>query len=55
MEFEEQFYDINDVIEAEITLEPMKCCHCNVIGETSYYDYAGDAYCAICGFWQLDN
>lgn len=46
-------YDIQDVINAEITLEPMECRYCGEIGETTYYDSMGDAHCAICGRWQL--
>ncbi len=48
-------YDVQDVIDAEITLEPMKCRHCGVVGETTYYDRHGDAYCAACGKWQLQD
>ena len=52
---EKQAYDIQDVINAEFNLEPMRCRHCNEVGETTYHDYAGDAYCELCGRWQLDN
>ncbi len=48
-------YDVQDVIDAEITLEPMKCRHCSVVGETTYHDRQGDAYCATCGKWQLQD
>jgi len=49
-------YDVQDVINAEYTLEPIKCRHCGVVGETTFYQYMGDAHCALCGKWQLaDN
>jgi len=52
---QKESYDVQDVVNAEINLEPMKCSHCNEIGETTYYDSIGDAYCASCGHWQLDD
>ncbi len=48
-------YDIQDVINAEFNLEPLKCRHCGQSGETTYHDGVGDAYCELCGKWQLDN
>ncbi len=46
-------YDVQDVIDAEITLEPMKCRHCGTIGEVTFNQKIADAYCAVCGKWQL--
>ena len=48
-------FDVHDVIKAEITLEPMRCLYCDTVGEVTYYDYMGDAYCAVCGKWQLND
>ena len=48
-------YDVQDVIDAEITLEPMKCRHCKAVGETTFNQEIGDAYCAVCGEWQLGD
>lgn len=49
----DNYYDVQDVIAAGCTLEPLKCRHCGRIGETTYHQYIGDAYCAYCGNWQL--
>lgn len=48
-------YDVQDVINAECTLEPMKCRHCGKIGEVTFHQYVGDAYCAECGKWQISG
>ena len=47
-------YDVEDTIEAEINLEPLKCRHCGSY-EVTYHDSQGDAYCASCGYWQLEK
>jgi ribosomal protein S27E len=47
-------YDVKDVINAEFNLEPLKCRHCGSY-EVTYHDSQGDAYCAACGYWQLDK
>ena len=52
---DEKSFDVQDVIDAEITLEPIKCRHCDTIGETTYYNSMKDAYCAVCGRWQLQE
>ncbi len=54
-EKDEKHYDVQDVIDAECNLEPLKCRHCGHVGEVTYYDYAGDGYCGVCGRWQLDK
>lgn len=48
-----EYYDIQDVIDAECTLEPVKCRNCGVIGEVTFDQIVHDGYCAICGYWQL--
>ncbi len=48
-------YDVQDIINAEITLEPMKCRHCGAVGEVTFNQEIGDAHCAVCGRWQLDD
>jgi ribosomal protein S27E len=48
-------YDIQDVINAEYNLEPLKCRHCKHIGKVTYYYTAKDAHCAVCGEWQLES
>ena len=50
---ENEFYTVYDVIRAEYTLEPLKCLHCDHVGEVIYDQYQGDGYCQWCGKWQL--
>jgi len=47
-------YTVEEVIAAEITLEPMKCKFCGS-HEVEFLQYIGDAYCGSCGTWQLDG
>jgi len=47
------YYDVQDVINAGFTLEPLKCRKCGRIGYTVFLQYVGDAYCEYCGSWQL--
>ena len=47
-------FDVNDVINAEFNLEPLKCLKCNKIGEVTYNQYIGDGQCGYCGEWQLN-
>lgn len=51
----ETSYDVQEVINAGCTLEPMKCRHCGTVGETTYNQRIGDAYCEVCGEWQIDQ
>jgi len=46
------YYTVEDVIQAECNLEPLKCKHCGSL-EVVYHQYIGDAYCMSCGKWQL--
>jgi len=55
MDTNKKTYDIQDIIDTEITLEPLKCRYCGKVGETTYHPGVGDAYCEICGRWQLDS
>jgi hypothetical protein len=52
---EEKTYTVYDVIRAEYTLEPLKCIHCDSTEAIEYAQYIGDAYCAVCGKWQLEE
>lgn len=47
-------YTVYDVIEAEHNLEPLVCVYCGS-KETTYHDYAADAYCSTCGRWQSEE
>jgi ribosomal protein S27E len=47
-------FDIYDVRAAECTLSPIKCLACGS-SEVTYHQYIGDAYCAACGTWQLEE
>jgi len=46
-------FDVQDIIDAEYNLSPLKCRHCGSF-EVEYHQYIGDAYCSSCGKWQLD-
>jgi len=48
----EKEYDVQDVIDAECTLEPIKCRFCGS-HEVTYNQYIGDACCSMCGKWQI--
>ena len=50
----EKEYTIYDVIKTECNLEPLKCIFCGS-HEVTYEQYVGDAYCANCGKWQLED
>ena len=47
-------YDVQDVINAECTLEPIKCRFCGSLS-VIYMQYVGDASCENCGKWQLED
>jgi ribosomal protein S27E len=47
----EKTYDVQDVVNAEYNLEPLKCRWCGS-KEVTYDQGVGDAYCASCGDWQ---
>jgi hypothetical protein len=47
----EQF-DVQDVIDAGCTLEPLVCRSCQST-KVMFNQAIGDAYCATCGHWQL--
>lgn len=49
-----EFYDVQDVINAEFNLEPIKCRFCGSL-EVVYLQYIGDATCQMCRRWQLDK
>jgi len=47
-------YTVQDVIQARINLEPIKCLFCGSF-EVTFYQYVNDAHCANCGQWQTEN
>lgn len=47
-------YDVQDVINAECTLEPIVCRFCGS-EEVTFNQGIGDGYCATCGQWQGDE
>lgn len=51
---EEEFYDVQDVINVSYNLEPIKCRFCGSL-EVDYLQYIGDAFCSECGKWQLEG
>lgn len=46
-------YDVQDVINAGCTLEPIKCRNCDSL-EVTFNQAMQDALCANCGEWQLE-
>ncbi len=52
-EKEQKTYTVQDVINAEYLLYPLRCIHCGYVDEVVYHQYIGDGYCQICGKWQL--
>ena len=48
-----EVYDVQDVINAECNLAPIKCRKCGSL-EVAFHQYIGDAYCEECGSWQHD-
>ena len=46
-----EFFDVQDIIDAGCTLEPLKCRACGSL-EVEYNQKLQDAYCAVCGQWQ---
>ena len=51
---DQKCYTIYDSLQVGYTLEPIKCVHCNNVGEVVYNQGIGDGLCQICGQWQLD-
>jgi len=47
-------YDVQDIIDVEYNLEPLECRFCGSL-ELYFSDYVGDAYCAECEKWQLND
>ncbi len=50
---ERKYYTPEEAALAGYTLEPIKCKHCDCIGETTYDSVINDYYCAMCGNWQF--
>lgn len=48
----QEVFDVQDVINAEYTLKPIKCRYCGSL-EVVFMQYVGDAHCQACGRWQL--
>lgn len=46
-----KYFTVQQAIDAESTLHPIRCDHCNHIGEVTYDQIVGDYYCAVCGYW----
>lgn len=46
-------FTVHDVLERGYNLEPLTCLHCGHEGEVTYHQYIGDAFCEMCGEWQL--
>lgn len=48
-------YTVHDVLKAGYTLQPLRCVHCDKIGEVVFHQYMGDGCCQECGQWQLEE
>ena len=55
-------YTVHDVVRACYTLEPLRClnpdCPEPLSGNVTHHQYVGrygDAYCSICGLWQIES
>ena len=48
----EKGFDVQDVIDAEFNLQPIRCRFCGSL-EVVFLQYVGDAHCEACGKWQL--
>lgn len=48
-------YTVHDVLAAGYNLEPLTCLHCQHTGEVTFNQGIGDAHCAMCGEWQLEE
>ncbi len=47
-------YDVQDIINAGYTLKPLVCRFCKST-EVDFHQYIGDAFCSMCGKWQLEK
>ena len=47
-------YDVQDVINAGVMLEPIQCRYCGSL-EVTFNQYIGDGLCGDCGLWQLEG
>lgn len=54
-DLEKEVFTVHDIIEAGFNLEPLKCLHCNHVGEVIWDQYVVDGYCQSCGRWQLED
>ncbi len=47
---------VHTVLAAECNLEPIECLHCgDDEGNVTFNQFIGDAHCATCGEWQLED
>ena len=46
-----RYFTVEQAMNAECTLDPIRCEHCGVIGEVTYDQAVADYYCAACGYW----
>jgi hypothetical protein len=53
IEKQKKIYDVQDIINVEYNLKPLKCRFCGDMKEVTFYSYIMDAHCATCGEWQL--
>ncbi len=54
MTTDQKTFDVQNVINAGFTLEPLRCRYCKATENVVFNQGVGDAYCENCGTWQLD-
>jgi len=49
-------FTIENIKQVGYNLEPLtSCIFCNEVGEVTYHQYVGDAFCSNCGKWQEEE
>lgn len=48
-------YSVQDALRAACTVEPLKCPACQDVGNSTFNQAVGDAYCAACGTWHTEE
>ncbi|AXK43999.1 hypothetical protein DVR09_16225 (plasmid) [Erythrobacter aureus] len=46
---------VHTVLAAGCNLEPIECIHCGDDENVTFNQGIGDAHCATCGEWQLED
>lgn len=52
---EQTTYTVQDILQAHCNLEPLRCVHCNHVGEVVFSSLVNDGRCQVCGVWQISK